>query len=40
LGAALAEVERGAGRLYDADVARACIALFREQHFELSALPA
>jgi HD-GYP domain-containing protein (c-di-GMP phosphodiesterase class II) len=39
LDAALAEIERGAGRLYDADVARACIALFREQHFELSVPP-
>lgn len=36
---ALAEIERGAGTLYDADVARACIALFREQGFELSQSP-
>jgi HD-GYP domain-containing protein (c-di-GMP phosphodiesterase class II) len=39
LDAALAEIERGAGRQYDADVARACIALFREQRFEFSVPP-
>ena len=38
--AALAEIERGGGRLYDPDVARACIALFREHHFELPTPPA
>ena len=35
--AALAEIERGAGRLYDADVSTACVALFRERGFEFSA---
>jgi PAS domain S-box-containing protein/putative nucleotidyltransferase with HDIG domain len=34
--AALAELERGAGSLFDADVARCCVALFREGGFELS----
>jgi PAS domain S-box-containing protein/putative nucleotidyltransferase with HDIG domain len=34
--AALAEVEQGAGRLYDADVSRAVITLFRERGFEFS----
>jgi PAS domain S-box-containing protein/putative nucleotidyltransferase with HDIG domain len=35
--AALAEIERGAGRLYDAEVSRVCVALFRESQFEFSA---
>ena len=34
--AALAEVERGAGAGYDADVCRACVRIFREQGFVLS----
>jgi len=34
--AALAEIERGAGRLYDAEVSRVCVALFRGGHFEFS----
>jgi len=34
---ALAEIERGAGRLYDAEVSRVCVALFRERGFEFSA---
>ena len=34
--AALAEIERGVGRLYDAEVSRVCVALFREDHFQLS----
>lgn len=33
--AALAEAERGRGRLYDAAVVDACVYLFREQGFEL-----
>jgi putative nucleotidyltransferase with HDIG domain len=33
--AALAEIERGAGTAYDAAASRACIALFRENGFEL-----
>jgi putative nucleotidyltransferase with HDIG domain len=40
LDAALAEIERGGGRLYDPEVARTCIALFREHHFELPTPPA
>lgn len=35
--AALAEIERGVGRLYDAEVCDACVALFREDHFQWSA---
>jgi len=35
--AALAEIERGAGSLYDAEVSRVCVALFRGGHFEFSA---
>jgi len=35
--AALAEIERGAGRLYDVEVSRVCVALFRERGFEFSA---
>jgi PAS domain S-box-containing protein/putative nucleotidyltransferase with HDIG domain len=35
--AALAEIEQGAGRLYDPDVARACLALFREGRFGFAA---
>jgi HD-GYP domain-containing protein (c-di-GMP phosphodiesterase class II) len=31
--AALAEIERGAGSLYDPEVATTCIALFREKGF-------
>ena len=34
--AALAEIERGAGRLYDAEACKACVALFREGGFEFS----
>jgi PAS domain S-box-containing protein/putative nucleotidyltransferase with HDIG domain len=34
--AALAEIEQGAGSLYDAEVSRACIALFRESGFDFS----
>ena len=34
--AALAEIERGVGRLYDAEVSRVCVALFREDHFQMS----
>lgn len=30
---ALAEIERGAGRVYDTEVARACLRLFREKSF-------
>lgn len=37
--AALAEIERGAGRLYDAEVCKACVALFREQGFKFSDRP-
>ena len=33
----LAEIERGRGTLYDADVADACLRLFREQRYELPA---
>jgi HD-GYP domain-containing protein (c-di-GMP phosphodiesterase class II) len=33
--AALAEVERGAGRLYDAAVAAACVRLFRDHGYTL-----
>jgi len=35
--AALAEIERGTGCLYDAEVCKACVALFRGGHFEFSA---
>jgi HD-GYP domain-containing protein (c-di-GMP phosphodiesterase class II) len=34
---ALAEIERGRGRAYDSDVVDACIRLFREKNFQLSA---
>ncbi|HEY5548943.1 MAG TPA: PAS domain S-box protein, partial [Coriobacteriia bacterium] len=34
---ALAEIERGAGRLYDAEVSKVCVALVRGGHFEFSA---
>jgi len=34
--AAMAEIERGAGSLYDAEVSKACVALFRGGHFEFS----
>jgi PAS domain S-box-containing protein len=35
--AALAEIERGAGKLYDGDVAAACLRLFREKGYTLPA---
>ena len=35
--AALAEIERGRGTVYDADVADACLRLFREKQFLLPA---
>lgn len=35
--AALAEIERGAGALYDAEVAAACLRLFREKGYTLPA---
>ena len=31
----LAEIERGRGTVYDADVADACLRLFRERHYLL-----
>ena len=34
--AALAEIERGAGLQYDADVCEACVRLFREERFAFS----
>jgi len=34
---ALAEIERGAGSLYDAEVSKVCVALFRAGGFEFSA---
>ena len=34
---ALAEIERGRGTAYDADVAVACLRLFREQGYVISA---
>jgi len=34
---ALAEIERGRGTLYDADVADACLRLFREKRYEIPA---
>jgi len=34
--AALAEIERGVGRLYDVEVSRVCVALFRGGGFEFS----
>jgi PAS domain S-box-containing protein/putative nucleotidyltransferase with HDIG domain len=34
--AAMAEIERGAGSLYDSEVSKACIALFRAGGFEFS----
>ena len=33
--AALSEIERGRGRLYDAEVADACLRLFRERRYQL-----
>lgn len=33
--AALAEIEEGAGRIYDAEVVRACVRLFRERGHSL-----
>ena len=36
--AALAEIERGAGLQYDADVCEACVRLFREEEFAFSAV--
>jgi response regulator RpfG family c-di-GMP phosphodiesterase len=38
LEAALAEIERGRGVLYDADAADACVRLFREQKFAFGAI--
>ena len=35
--AALAEIKRGSGTAYDADVADACLRLFREKHYQLPA---
>jgi len=35
--AALAEIERGRGSAYDADIADACLRLFREKHYEVPA---
>ena len=35
--AAFAEIERGAGTVYDADVCRACVAVFTDRGFEFSA---
>ena len=32
---ALAEIERGCGTLYDANVADACMRLFRERHYQM-----
>lgn len=37
--AALAEIERGAEHLYDADAVRSCVCLFREKGFEFSESP-
>jgi len=34
--AAIAEIERGAGSLYDAEACKACVTLFREGNFEFS----
>jgi HD-GYP domain-containing protein (c-di-GMP phosphodiesterase class II) len=34
--AAMAEIERGAGSLYDSEVSKACVALFREGGFDFS----
>jgi HD-GYP domain-containing protein (c-di-GMP phosphodiesterase class II) len=34
--AALAEIERGAGTLYDAEVSKACTTVFRERGFTFS----
>jgi len=34
--AALAEIERGAGSVYDAEVCRACLTVFRERGFAFS----
>ena len=35
---ALAEIERGAGTVYDTEVAKACLRLFREKGYTLSAI--
>ena len=35
--AALAEIERGRGNVYDADIAAACRRLFREKGYRLPA---
>jgi len=35
--AALAEIKCGSGTAYDADVADACLRLFREKHYQLPA---
>jgi PAS domain S-box-containing protein len=40
LDAALAEIERGSGRLFDADVVQACVTLFRHEGFHFEATPA
>jgi PAS domain S-box-containing protein/putative nucleotidyltransferase with HDIG domain len=37
IGAALEEIKRGAETLYDPEVARVCVALFREDNFEFAA---
>ena len=34
---ALAEIERGRGTAYDTGAADACLRLFREKHYQLSA---
>ena len=34
--AALAEIEQGAGTLYDARVAESCLRIFRDEGFEFS----
>jgi hypothetical protein len=39
LGAALEEIEKNKGLLYDADVASACLALFREKEFRFAENP-
>jgi HD-GYP domain-containing protein (c-di-GMP phosphodiesterase class II) len=36
--AALAEIEQGAGRLYDLKVAEACLRIFREKEFAFAAV--
>jgi HD-GYP domain-containing protein (c-di-GMP phosphodiesterase class II) len=34
---ALAEIERGCGKIYDAEVAAACLSLFRNKGYQLPA---